>query len=1092
MDYSAGLPAFAPDLSHPLAQPSSSTAGAPPPAQHALSPQENTSKSRQNRVARACDACRKRKVRCDGSYGGPTETSQAGVAEQPCSLCQAQGIPCTFEQRIQKRPPPKGYVEQLEQRLEAMESLLQSLSGQTSSDLAAARAQQGSAPPAPPAAVAPTAPPSVAGGAEVRRVSQERSASLSSYQDQPRSRPPSPLPTDLDAIQQLGERLDDLVVETDRYIGRGSGLHLVFGMHEHLSMRPPMSKDIPSLVDTLLHAEHCQVHQSIPLPPQDLADKLIPAAFHHLKQWPMLVRSEFEANVRKGLTETDASFRALYFQVCALGARFVDDPRLIPDAATLTRFTVQHPYFNESSAAALGEQQRKIAKGYQYFIAAPMSPLISATLFDLQASVLSVLWLLGSTGTLTAWTAVGFAIRRAVDVGAHREQRSRWSLSPLQDQQRKRAFLALIALDRFICAMLGRPLAISESDIDLQVPLEISDDDLLEWDRQTKVHLAKGLPSPPPPLPRAAATPLPYHLLSDPTAPKPEVEQRKSIWICSVELHKIMSMALKGMYGLKRDKSQQKTVETVCDLDSRLNGWLELVPTELQWNPSQMSDDLLIGSSFLMCAYYQCQIMVHREFISPSRSRALGFPSLAITTNAARSCARILDTLRQRGLLEGTFGWAPCCAVTSGLMLVLGAFAAKTPTPGAPPATLTSSAQADVQRCLEALQILSDSSFMALKCFEGLSRLVALVAPNIVAATPSGGLIVRTAASSSKSSSASPTTSTAGAWPGAGGQAGTGPGAALASSSGKNPLASSLKRANPDNVGTPEDASPASDRPSPQDSTEPAGSSKARKVGNLPFSTHDLSSSTFRGRPTFNVAGGGGGQGGTAPFAGAQSSMQPPVPSVQQQQQHQQQQTSGPGFGATPAAFPNLGFNTFTPGAVPPPASSADASSFDPLSFLAPTPAPPASNSFIPPTSAAAPVGLTSWTHSGCPGSDGQSVSASSFGSGCSSTGAGPAPPMDPFQSTDFWALPFDDPASSLPPAFGQDFAALMANFGMPTADETVGGAAVGGAAAGFGGADAFGLGGGYGATPPSTAGYDPSLFGGLSPFAPPSHPSAF
>lgn len=41
-----------------------------------------------------------------------------------------------------------------------------------------------------------------------------------------------------------------------------------------------------------------------------------------------------------------------------------------------------------------------------------------------------------------------FLVRRAVDVGAHREGRAKWCNSPLQDQLRKRAFHALYGLDR--------------------------------------------------------------------------------------------------------------------------------------------------------------------------------------------------------------------------------------------------------------------------------------------------------------------------------------------------------------------------------------------------------------------------------------------------------------------------------------------------------------------------------------------------------------------------------------------------------------------------------------------------------------------
>lgn len=66
------------------------------------------------------------------------------------------------------------------------------------------------------------------------------------------------------------------------------------------------------------------------------------------------------------------------------------------------------------------------------------SPIIvSSTLYDIQCSVLSILWLGGAASPISTWAAVGFAMRRAVDVGCHREVRERWSRSPLENQLRK-------------------------------------------------------------------------------------------------------------------------------------------------------------------------------------------------------------------------------------------------------------------------------------------------------------------------------------------------------------------------------------------------------------------------------------------------------------------------------------------------------------------------------------------------------------------------------------------------------------------------------------------------------------------------------
>ena len=49
----------------------------------------------------------------------------------------------------------------------------------------------------------------------------------------------------------------------------------------------------------------------------------------------------------------------------------------------------------------------------------------------------------------------------------------------------------------------------------------------------------------------------------------------------------------------------------------------------------------------LYSSYYYIQIQIHRPFIH--KDSPLAFPSLAICTNAARSCARLLEAQVKKG-----------------------------------------------------------------------------------------------------------------------------------------------------------------------------------------------------------------------------------------------------------------------------------------------------------------------------------------------------------------------------------------------------------------------------------------------------------
>jgi hypothetical protein len=69
----------------------------------------------------------------------------------------------------------------------------------------------------------------------------------------------------------------------------------------------------------------------------------------------------------------------------------------------------------------------------------------------------------------------------------------------------------------------------------------------------------------------------------------------------------------------------------------------------VRWDPNREQGIFFEQSASLYSTYYYIQILVHRPFIpSPNRPISLPFPSLAISTNAARSCSRLTAVLLQR------------------------------------------------------------------------------------------------------------------------------------------------------------------------------------------------------------------------------------------------------------------------------------------------------------------------------------------------------------------------------------------------------------------------------------------------------------
>lgn len=80
--------------------------------------QDDAAAKKRHRVSRACDECRRKKIRCDAQ----SETN--GPPVQACTSCKRSNINCSFSRVPMKRGPSKGYIKELEERLNSLESAL--------------------------------------------------------------------------------------------------------------------------------------------------------------------------------------------------------------------------------------------------------------------------------------------------------------------------------------------------------------------------------------------------------------------------------------------------------------------------------------------------------------------------------------------------------------------------------------------------------------------------------------------------------------------------------------------------------------------------------------------------------------------------------------------------------------------------------------------------------------------------------------------------------------------------------------------------------------------------------------------------------
>ncbi|KAE8401021.1 fungal-specific transcription factor domain-containing protein [Aspergillus pseudonomiae] len=109
----------------------------------------------------------------------------------------------------------------------------------------------------------------------------------------------------------------------------------------------------------------------------------------------------------------------------------------------------------------------------------------------IQSLLLLALYILrtpGSVSNLGGWHIIGFAVRYAVELGIHRNITcvGPRAQDPYRIEIRRRVFWSAYVLDRAVSLTLGRPFALSESDIDVDLPVPLEQRPVDEKETQFK------------------------------------------------------------------------------------------------------------------------------------------------------------------------------------------------------------------------------------------------------------------------------------------------------------------------------------------------------------------------------------------------------------------------------------------------------------------------------------------------------------------------------------------------------------------------------------------------------------------------------
>lgn len=567
-----------------------------------------------------------------------------------CANCQEYNLDCTYVEAAKRRGPPKGYIDTLEQRCARLERLVNQLNpaidisetigpmpDRDEFELSAYQETLRSlgVPPFPAmkniSELAATPPNGAGGGHNSPRVLGP--APWKTYERDPH-RPPE----DEDEAREQA-RIAHAMVKLNirdhdafRFHGKASGAHLVRIVNELkyneadatffdrlTAVKRPEYWMVPEWEKVIATESVKPVDYSV-WPDEDLAGRLIDGYFDHTNtHMPLLNRVIFQRQYQSGLWRTNAEFAKMCLLVFANGARYVDDERVYWPTEVATTPEGQDRLRNDRDGTL------KYSAGWNYLravIKMGRSWLQGPSLLDLQTTVLVCLFMNGSAVPHLAWLVAGSGLRMAQEIGIH--VRSTMLLTnPIDRALYNRAFWCLYHFDRLSCSAIGRSVAIQDSDFDADYPIPVDDE---YWDTGDP---EKDFRQPPGLTPDPAVTAF-THLL---------------------KLDHVLGAALRTIYAVNKlpeHGPDQRAI--VVELDSALNAWADSVPDNLRWDPTRSDPRLFEHSAVLYAHYYYVQILIHRPFI-PTRKHpeSVGFPSLAICSNAARSISNVLDAVLRRG-----------------------------------------------------------------------------------------------------------------------------------------------------------------------------------------------------------------------------------------------------------------------------------------------------------------------------------------------------------------------------------------------------------------------------------------------------------
>ncbi|KAI7904471.1 fungal-specific transcription factor domain-containing protein [Cokeromyces recurvatus] len=606
-----------------------------------VSENESMSERKRYRITRACDYCRRKKVKCHFTPG------------QACTNCVSYGITCQFNDGAKKRGPPKGYIDALEKRIRRIEEALQQKQQQQQQQQQQQNQQQGSN----------TTPSSPSITNFLNPSKNNNSIHLLGNGNK------RPQGASSDRVQYLGDlssfqffsnkiHLDDKNTKWKGHHIRKFGKQIVLvedlkdEEEEEGQTNIPQSQLLPHIKSI-----HNWIY-SVTGVDRHTSDRLLKIYFANIHPvLPVVNKTSFLKQYRD---QADT-----YPPSDLLNAMFGAAARFVECEALIKKSKPTPPPPDTFWDIPLGWSDQFFEQAETIITTSAVTPTIS----KVQAIILihnhssnldsksSACWLLG-----------GLAIRLAQGLGLNRDCEE-WDIPESEKQTRKRIWWSLYVADRFHSASLGRPISIRDEDNDVGYPdayatwkevLDEPDDDEEEEEEEEEVIFNKSSTGT---SIGSTLSPRFPSAMSYPTN-REQLDGKVGIYQLFIELVKLSEILGKILQGLYTPKAKKVGLEQCSDaivtqLDHELTEWRFGFPEALQKANFDDFDEnkgylAPVTASVLLC-YFSLLILLHRPFIEQvgngGKKGNPSYSSFKISTSAATRGIRIASQMTIRDFL---------------------------------------------------------------------------------------------------------------------------------------------------------------------------------------------------------------------------------------------------------------------------------------------------------------------------------------------------------------------------------------------------------------------------------------------------------